>query len=77
MFNPQGFINSVKQEIVRLYSKTSEKDKFKIGNMFMITWVSDENTKGKNKKELEYQEAFKSVKVSGLTLEGAVLNKEF
>jgi hypothetical protein len=45
--------------------------------MFMITWVSDENTKGKNKKEMEYQEAFKSVKVIGLTLEGAVFNKEF
>jgi len=53
MFNPQGFVNSVKQEIVRLYSKTSDKDKFKIGNMFMITWVSDENLKGKNKKEME------------------------
>jgi len=51
MFNPQGFINSVKQEIVRLYSRTSEKDKFKIGNMFMITWVCEENPKKKKKDE--------------------------
>lgn len=46
MFNPQGFVNSVKQEIVRLYGNNSkERDKFKIGNMFMITWAHDENAK--------------------------------
>lgn len=45
MFNPQGFVNSVKQEIVRLYNIRPEKDKFKIGNMFMVTWAHDENAK--------------------------------
>lgn len=54
MFNPQGFINSVKQEIVRAYSLTSKKDLFKIGSMFMITWAQDENPKRKkNNKEEE------------------------
>lgn len=77
MFNPQGFINSVKQEIVRLYSNNmKEKDNFKIGNMFMITWPVEENPKRKRKDE-EYQDAFRSVKLSGLTLEGAIFNDKF
>lgn len=51
MFNPQGFVNSVKQEIVRLYSNSSEKNYFKIGNMFMITWACEENPKRKKKED--------------------------
>lgn len=70
MFNPQGFVNSVKQEIVRLYSSKPEKDRatFKIGNMFMITWSIDENAKRKDDWTDAY---FKSVKLSSLVLEGA------
>jgi dynein heavy chain len=45
MFNPQGFVNSVKQEIVRLYAMKAESSKFKIGNMFMITWAHDDYAK--------------------------------
>jgi len=73
MFNPQGFINSVKQEIVRCYSKhESIKNQFKIGNMFMITWVQDENPKRKPKEN--DQDAFKTVKIVGLTIEGSVFS---
>lgn len=74
MFNPQGFVNSVKQEIVRLYSVSKEKDKFKIGNMFMITWAHDENAK--KKKEDDYQDVnFRCVKLSNLVMEGAVFDR--
>lgn len=77
MFNPQGFINSVKQEIVRVYSKNeTHKNVFKIGNMFMITWVGEENPRRKKKDE-EYQDAFRSVKLTGLTVEGAIFSDKF
>lgn len=73
MFNPQGFINSVKQEIVRAYSKdTSISQHFKIGSMFMLTWVHEDNKRGKNKEDPT--ECLKTVKLSRLTLEGAVFN---
>lgn len=51
MFNPQGFVNSVKQEIVRLYSNSKDKDNFKIGNMFMITWPIEENPKRRKRDD--------------------------
>merc|ERR1719240_825931 len=75
MFNPQGFVNSVKQEIVRLYGNNSKDiDKFKIGNMFMFTWAHDENAK--RTKEFEYQDFhFKCVKLSALVMEGAVFDR--
>lgn len=81
MFNPQGFINSVKQELVRLYASNMQisqavRDQFKIGNMFMITWSVDENPKRK-KKDGEESDLFKTVKLTGLTLEGAVFNDKF
>lgn len=73
MFNPQGFVNSVKQEIVRLYNIRPEKDKFKIGNMFMITWAHDENAK--RTKEFEYQDTqFRCVRLYSLVMEGAVFD---
>lgn len=52
------------------------KDTFKIGNMFMITWPIEEFPKRKRKDE-EYQDAFKSVKLSGITLEGAIFSDKF
>jgi len=76
MFNPQGFINSVKQEIVRVYSNSSAKNQFKIGNMFMITWVGEENPKRK-KKDDDIQDAFRTVKLTGLTVEGSIFNDKF
>jgi hypothetical protein len=76
MFNPQGFINSVKQEIVRIYGhKNAVKHNFKIGSMFMITWVGEENPRKKRKDE-EYQDAFKSVKITNLVLEGAIFSEK-
>jgi len=75
MFNPQGFINSCKQEVVRIYGgKTSIKHNFKIGSMFMITWVGEENPRKKRKDE-EYQDSFKCVKLINLTLEGSIFNE--
>lgn len=51
-----------------------EKDKFKIGNMFMITWAHDENAK--KKKEDDYQDVnFRCVKLSNLVMEGAVFDR--
>jgi hypothetical protein len=51
LFNPQGFLNSVKQEVVRIYSHKAIKYNFKIGNMFLITWVVEINPKKKRKDE--------------------------
>lgn len=42
----------------------------------MIIWPMEENPKRRHKDE-EWQEAFRSVKLSNLTLEGAVFNERF
>lgn len=42
----------------------------------MITWSVDENPKRK-KKDGEESDLFKTVKLTGLTLEGAVFNDKF
>lgn len=60
-----------------MYSKNEkERDNFKIGNMFMITWPCEEVSR-RRRKDDEYQDAFKCVKLSGLTLEGGVWNDKF
>lgn len=44
--------------------------------MFMVTWVGEENPR-RRKKDDEYQDAFRSVKLTGLTVEGSVFSDKF